>query len=214
MDMLKGLTYTLISFSIISCGNESGGLSTGVSLGGTGMPTSGGFQPPVNVEDLDKLSPQYILWSKGKIDQQCSDLNVSMQLMHPDTLEEVEINNGYPIEYDNNVNKNKFGIIITVQNNSSSNVYNFLENCQPALQLQDSQKELQSLNYGYECPNADAVTNLQPGKKLQYKYVLNLPEGDLSRKLIYKHIYSFKDSANFEERNICESSYLLILEQL
>lgn len=213
MNMIKVLVCILTSISIIGCGDNSEGIYAGVSLGGTGVPTIGSNIPPVKTDDLHSISPnEFILWSQGKIDHQCSGLKISTQLMHPITKYGVELGYGYPIILEDLNYNNRMGIIITVKNETTSNLYNFLENCQPKLKLKAKEdEEEQDLVLENECSNTDSLVKLKSGEETQFKYIFPLPIGDLARDLVYIHEYSFDN--DISDRNKCEISYPIFLEK-
>lgn len=214
MKIAKKLIYISITLTLIGCENESGDISAGVSLGGTGDPSIGGNLPPIKaVDPIEILSEEYILWSKGRIDQQCSGLKLSMQLMNPDTLGVLNIGNGYPIILGDIEHNRRVGIRVSIENETTSTLYNFSENCQPLLELKNINDEKQSLNFNFECTNQDSIIILKPGENLEYKYVFALPDDNLERNLVYTHKYSFDNIKTFVERDSCEVAYPLLLEK-
>lgn len=214
MNIAKFIISTYIFMSISGCELQSDTVSAGVSLGGTGLPETGGTMPPLKSEEPDNVPlNQFVLWSKGEIEYQCSGLKISTQLMHPTTRDKVDIGYGYPIVLEDSNYNNRVGIVINIQNESSTTLYSFSENCQPALKLKNMNDEEQELSSDSECTHGDSVLKLNPGEQVEYKYIFSLPNGDLERDLSYTHKYSFDNPKEKLERESCEVNYPLFLER-
>ncbi|MCA4791175.1 hypothetical protein [Acinetobacter towneri] len=212
MKIVKKAVYISITLTIAGCGSDFGPLSSGVSLEGTGDPTIGSM-PPMTTDNLIEISPdEYILESIGRVDQQCSGVKLSMQLMAPLTLVELDIGYGYPVNLGEIEDNRRVGVVISVENETTSTLYNFSESCQPLLELKNNNDEKQSLSFDFECTNQDSVVILKPGENLKYKYVFTLPNGDLERDVVYTHRYSLENIKKFTERDSCEITYPLLLK--
>lgn len=214
MNIAKKLIY-LSTFLIVGCGGELRFISTGVSLGGTGDPSIKVNLPPFRTQAFVKVpSKEYILSSKGKIDQQCSGIKLSMQLMDPVTLEKLDIGYGYPINLRSIEHNRRVGIVIGIENKTRSTLYSFSdEKCPSLLEWKNFNQKRQPVRFNSECTKQSSVVILKPGKNVEYKYVFYLPDGGIKKNLIYTYKYSFDNIKTFVESNSCEITYPLFWEK-
>ena len=195
-------------FVLSGCEIDSESLSAAnVSLGGTGMPTTGGtpIKPTPMENDL------FTLWTNGEIEKTCENINIKIQLkdLATDTL--LTDYEGIPLDT-NADSDNMIGAVITVTNLNPETTTEFLENCQFSIDISSSEDGMQlPLKQDLECISGDATILHKLNKPAVYQKSFNLPKEAKEWSFNYHHVYSFKEDASFTERKSCDISYPLIV---
>ena len=203
--------YCFIPCVLLGCGEGDSFSVGGVSLGGTGLPSTGGNPPilsspmPAEGEILPDDNP-FILWSSGAIEKTCDQINLKMQLINLETGSILETQQGIPLHPNPEEN---IGVIIHVTNNNSGTTTEYFENCQPSIQIIGQDGQQLATHDNFECAANDLTLAHKPQESATYQYKFNLPNEPTSWSLNYHHIYSLEQNAAFTERKSCDISYPL-----
>ena len=207
--MKPGYKFFYFSFIfLVACG-ENDNFSAGVSLGGSG---TGPFQAgtttprPSDIPDPGgNIVDEYIIWSNGKLEDQCGDVKISMQFLHSQTKQPLEIGQGSFVPQPSEAEPTNVSIQITTENLSQRPIFEYFTECKSNLRLQDQSgneyKDIQE----FVCPNdsmARQYGSLEK-KTYQYNFLVTLALGQ--RKIIYKPDFSTEIQVPKEHRlNCCQ----------
>lgn len=207
---MKLKTFSLccfIPYFLLGCGSELDSLSGGgVSLGGTGLPSTGGTPPlTTDLEGLPNDDP-FILWSGGTIEKTCDQINIKMQLINIETGSIIGVQQGISLLPNPEAN---IGVVINVTNNNLETTTEYFENCQPFIQIIGQEGQQLPTNQNFECTANDLRISHKSQEPTTYQYKFNLPNEPISWNLNYNHIYSLDENVSFTQRKSCEISYPL-----
>lgn len=207
----------LLSVLLFSGCGETEVFTTGASIGGSGIPVSGGETGtilPIPSEDDDTdYEDRYIVWSNGKVDTICSDVRVSMQLLHTQTEQPLEEGQGTFISKATDSEPTNVSVGVTIENLSQYPLYEHFSECHSNLKLQnESGLDLKS-NQSVSCQGSTATLKFNPLEIKQYQYKISLPLENLQRKIIFTPNFSFMEILPESERLTCDPlSYGIKLE--
>lgn len=204
--MKKLYFYFFTAFALVGCGEELGSISTGgVSLGGTGLPTSGGSTPPL---ETDQDNMEYIIWTKGLYSQICENLTVSAYFIDSDTQEAIlNPNQGTFVKKTNETTPTNLTIKVTVENNSLYPIYEYKNSCDAPVQLKDQDQNIyEPATDSNACVNTtDEYQILLPSQTTTYNLKYSIPQTVQNWDLSYNKRYSINQYSPIDQRKQCSN---------
>lgn len=208
--MKKICFYFFTALTLAACGDELGSLNGGgVSLGGTGLPTSGDNTTPPFPTDQENLE-QYVIWTKGLYSQICEDLIISTSFISSDTGEAI-LNSGdgtFVMETNENTPSN-LTIVVTMKNDNKYPIYEYKNSCEIPVELKDQNQNVYEPLKDISCTQTtDEYQIIMPYQTITYNLKYQIPQKVQNWDLSYNSLYSINQLSPIPERKQC-SIFLL-----
>lgn len=204
---MKNISFCFfISYFLVGCGDELGSFTGGgVSLGGTGLPTSGGGTTPLPSEQDTSL--EYIIWTKGLYEQSCEDLTISAYLLNSDTGEALlEQGNGTFVPNISEQTPNNLSLVVTIKNTNEYPIYEYRNSCESPVQLNDQNQNIYTPIDDASCVNNnDEYQIYLPSESKTYKLKYKIPLEFQSWNLMYNARYSVNQYVPIDQRKQCSN---------
>lgn len=201
--------FFLISFFLVACG-ENLQFGTGVSSGGTGMPTTigSGTIKPTPTENLEESTLNDLtIWSQGPAVQDCNHLSITVNTLHPQTGNIMEKGDGVQLMETNTDFLSNLGIGITIQNKSSHTVLQYLDDCKNSISIHNQSEEELLQNEDSICESNEAIVVYSPGETKTFRHSVNLPIVLNDYNVLFSTHYTLDDYQLTDNRQVCEANY-------
>lgn len=202
--MNKPFFYLISALLISACGDDLDSLNAGgVSLGGTGLPTTGGGNvPPLTTDDETN---DYVIWTEGIYTQTCENLTISSYFLDSDTKEAI-LEDGYgTFLKDTNVEStSNLTLVLTVKNNNLYPIYEYRDQCEPPVILTDQNQNIYEPVEDLKCSNtSDEYQILMPSDTWNYTLKYNIPKSTQKWSLKYDKEFSINQYSPINQRLKC-----------